>query len=321
MQKAIVNLIKTHLKKGKNLVYFASGTYVNPEYKKLNYENIFLLDYNFRKNSYDGEKIFCLKLDSIKAVELFKILKIKIHFFVALNEGLYEGGGKYPINSDFFLGLCFPLFTDKLLHIGCKEYYCETQFAHLRKHFLDLPFQEKLVLTSESEDYIPPSIFSSLGNRATLTRLNEKIISKQKIPSSFIDIYVEHNSIWNAKSELDAIFSRFDSEFQKSIIQKYNNNVYPIKYRGSHKPRYKTYGIEEIIDLCQKNQYRKIGLIPNGMNYTNQIKLFEKSNGFPNEIHFYHLNKGDFKELYKQIDSNQLKQGSIRLNENTYLEY
>lgn len=302
MQKSVIEWIKPLLKSGKNLVYFASGTNVNPEYKKLKYENVFLIDYCFRQNSYDGKKIFCLKLDNIEAVNLFIILSIKIHLFVGLNEGLYDGGGRYPINSDSFLGFCFPLFTDKLLHIGCKEYYCNNEFAHLRQHFLDLPFQNKIELDSKSLDYISPSIFSDLGHRASFTELNTKVNKIQKIPSSALDIYVEHNSIWSAKDELDAIFTRFDTEFQKTMIQKFNRNVFPIKSYCMYEPQYKTYDTNEIIELCQKNNFRKIGLVPNGMNYTNQIKLFEQLvNGFPNVIRYFHLNKDDFKELYNNI--------------------
>jgi hypothetical protein len=301
MQKSVIEWIKPLLKSGKNLVYFASGTYVNPEYKKLKYENVFLIDYCFRQNSYDGEKIFCLKLDNIEAVNLFRVLEIKIHFFVGLNEGLNEGGGRYPINSDSFIGYCFPLFTDRLLHIGCKDYYHGTEFAHLRQHFLDLPFQEKLELTNDSQDYISPSHFSNLGQRATLIALNKKVKRIHKISSSLIDIYVEHNSVWSAKDELDAIFTRFDTEFQKIMIQKFNKNVFPIKSYSMYEPQYKTYDTNEIIELCQNNKFRKIGLVPNGMNYTNQIKLFEQqANGFPKVIRYFHLNKDDFKGLYNK---------------------
>ena len=85
------------------------------------------------------------------------------------------------------------------------------------------------------------------------------------------------------------------------MIQKFNSNVFPIKFYGMHEPQYKTYDTDEIIDLCRKNNYRKIGLVPNGMNYTNQIKLFEQhANGFPNVIRYFHLNKDDFIELYNK---------------------
>ena len=164
-------------------------------------------------------------------------MEIKIHSFVGLNEGLYEGGGKYPINSDSFLGYCFPLFNDRILHIGCKDYYHGTEFAHLRQHFLDLPFQEKLELTSDSQDYISPSVFSNLGQRATLIALNKKVKRKHKISSSLIDIYVEHNSVWSAEDELDAIFTRFDTEFQKTMIQKFNRNDFPIKSYSMYEPQ------------------------------------------------------------------------------------
>lgn len=310
MLKSIIKWMKPLLKKGKNLVYFASGPWVKPEYKKLNYANVILVDKGFEQNSYDGKKIFCLKLECIEAVNLFKALEIKIHCFVSINEGLWEGGGEYPINSDLFLGYCFPLFPSKLLHIGCKSYYHSPEYTHIRHHFLDLPFKEKTELSPDSEDYIPPIIFSDLGNRATMTELKRKYKRKHKVPSAVLDVYVERNSIWSAANELDAMFIRFDSEFQKAKIEQFHRNVFPVKYYISHcndmfygnrEPRYKTYDTEEIIDLCKRYNYKKIGLIPNGMNYTNQIKLFEEQgNGFPSEIHFFHLNKDDFKELYEK---------------------
>lgn len=296
MHSLDISEIKSLVRKGKTLVYFASGTFVNPKYKNLDYENIFLIDYAFRENTFDG-KLFCLKLDNIEAVNLFKDIGLKIDFFVSLNEGLFEGGGKYPVNSDVFLGYCFPIFSDKLIHLGCKEYYSGRDFSHLRHHFLDLPFENKTELTSESKDYISPNIFSEMWEGSKIVELKRKTNRIHKILFSNIDVIVKHDSIWSDETSLDAIFTRFDDEYQMHKIQQFNNRVYAIKHKKSN--TYKTYDIKAIIELCQKNGYKKIGLVPNGLNYLDQINTFTlRANGYPNEIFYYHLNKGDLNEIY-----------------------
>ena len=143
----VIEWIEPKLKPGKNLVYFASGDKVKDAYFDLPYENIFLVDFAFRNNDYLGNKIFCVGLDCIYAVKLFELIGIKIDCFVCINEGLHEGGGKYPINADVLLGYCYPILADPAIHIGYPGYYIGKELLHYRKHYLDLPYDQKLEIS------------------------------------------------------------------------------------------------------------------------------------------------------------------------------
>ena len=290
-----IDWLRPLVNKGRSLVYYASGTYVNEKYLDLPYENIFLVDSSFERNKHISNKIFCLNLDCFEAVYLFKQVNVKIDCFVGLNEGLYEGGGNYPINSDSFLGYCYPILSDKYIHIACKGYYSENRFVHLRKHFLDLPFDEIKVIKKDSSDYISPKIFSSLGKEASVTLLKNKSNREHKIQMNNLIIHVKHDSIWSFSDQLDAFFVRFDNSYQKNIIEKIETNVFPIENDGVYQSNYKKYNIDEIIDLCISNKWHRIGLVPTGSNYIEMIELIaKKHNNYPKEIFFFHLNKNDF---------------------------
>ncbi len=300
MFQTLISWLKPLVHKGKSLIYFASGTFIKEEYYDLPFENVFLIDSSFKQNKFISNKIICLKLDSLDAVYLFKQINIKIDCFVGLNEGLYEGGGLYPINSDSFLGYCYPVLADAFIHIGCRDYYSENKFVHLRKHFLDLPYENKKLIDKSSSNYISPQIFSELGNQASVTLLKNKSKREHKFQVNNLIIHVKHDSIWNFSSQLDASFVRYDNSYQKNIIEKFELNVFPIENNGINQSHYKKYDIDEIIDLCIANKWNCIGIVPTGSNYIEMIEsISKKQNIYPKKINFYHLNKNDYKSLYK----------------------
>jgi len=119
--------LKKRMRPGKTLVYFASGGRVREEYYSLPYDNVILVDYTFRDRQCTvrrcGGNVICIGLDALEAVWLFRTTGVKIDAFVAINEGLSEGGGRYVINSDIFLGYALPVLADPFIHIGMVEYY------------------------------------------------------------------------------------------------------------------------------------------------------------------------------------------------------
>jgi len=299
----VINWLREKIKPGKTLVYFASGNRIDSEYQNLNFENIILVDYGFRDCSYDGKKIFCLALDSIVAVFVLKKLDIKIDCFVCINEGLYEGGGKYAINSDMFLGYCFPLFTDKLVHIGYKEYYCGDEYFHLREHFLDLPFKDRSTLSIEDSEYINPSIFSPCnGDKALVTLLEKKSILKHSFKVGKMKVHVKHASIWEYRDNLDALFISYENNDQKTIVENLESKV--IDMKSVLKPSRSSFShadIDYIHELCARNNYEKIGFTPFGHDYMGLVHSLEKK-GITSikEVSIFHLNKDDLKYLYRE---------------------
>jgi hypothetical protein len=104
------------------LVYFASGPY-KIEYENLTYDQIYLIDNCFKSEIFEIGKVKCIGMDCLKAVDYLKGKGVIIDCFVSLNEGLYEGGGSYAINSDMFLGYVMPIMRNEYYHIMNKNYY------------------------------------------------------------------------------------------------------------------------------------------------------------------------------------------------------
>lgn len=90
----IISWMKSFLKSGRTLVYLASGTHINHDYKSLPYENVILVDYSFKECSYDGDKIVTLSLDALLAISVLKTLNVKIDCLVCVNEWPLRRRGK-----------------------------------------------------------------------------------------------------------------------------------------------------------------------------------------------------------------------------------
>lgn len=299
---SIINWMSQFIKLGRTLVYFASGTHIYNEYKSLAYENVILVDYSFKQCCYDGDKIFTLSLDALMAVYVLKRLNVKIDCLVCINEGLYEGGGKYSLNSDSFLGYCFPLFADRLIHLGIKDYYCGNEYFHQRTHYLDLPYNEKNVITPIDNDYISPLIFSpQQGHRAEVTVLENKSDKVHRFNRDGILLSIIHGSIWDDAEKLDLLFVGYENDYQKSVFQKIENKTIDLKSFEKKNGRFTLEAKKSINELCLDNQIERIGFIPNGVCYLD-LAVFLANTGQNNlkEICFFHLNKDDYKSLYKE---------------------
>jgi hypothetical protein len=319
--RRIQTKLKEEINPGKTLVYFASGSGVNPEYQHLEYENIILVDNSFRSR-FKGKlvqrqgRVLCLAMDCIVAVDIFKKINLKIDCFVVINEGLYEGGGSYALNSDSFLGYVFPILADTFLHIGYRDYYAGYQYYHTKEHWLDIPYDRKEILQEDDEAYLSPALFTNderYASNAKVTRLTSKSHKHHVFQKGHIEFKVSHSSIWDAIDSLDAAFVRFENSVQKNTITKVNNQnqwqeskLFPIYvYNYNHQEQYTTYNFEAIIAMCQSNKWKHIGLVPNQGQYLDFVKAISSGgHKYPEKITFHHLNAGDYPELYA-IESNE----------------
>lgn len=298
----VIDWLKPFIKSGKTLVYFASGTRIHKEYQNLAYENIILVDYCFKSCNCIGDKIITLSLDALMAISVLKTLNVKIDCLVCINEGLYEGGGRYSINSDGFLGYCFPLLADRFIHMGIKDYYCGIEYCHQREHYLDLPYLEKKILNSIDHEYISPLIFSPhQGHRVEVTVMENKSDKVHRFNRDGISLSIIHGSIWDEAENLDLIFVRYENDYQKSVFQKIENKAIDLKSFEKRNGRFTLEAKKSINQLCLDNQIEKIGFIPNGVCYLDLV-VFLANTGQNNlkEICFFHLNKDDYKYLYKE---------------------
>ncbi len=300
----IINIAKnlqSKINKGTNLVYFASGTLINKEFFTLPYNNIFLVDIAFSSVRNINKKIFTIPLESISAVNLFKLLNVKINCMVSINEGLGEGGGIYHINSDVFLGYVMPVLADKVIHIGSLEYYSNqgrNKYLHIKQHYLDLPFTNIETLSNGDDNFISPKIFNH-SYKGIVTKLYNKSNKNYSFISSGITVNVKHKSIWEDVEKLDACFVIFDNQNQQRLISKFHSNIYPIWINLKDYQSPESVNLSEIKKMIQNNNWESIGLVPNGCHSPTLLtRLIDSSISSLKNVNFYHLNKNDFPTLY-----------------------
>ena len=281
----------------KTLVYFASGPY-KKRYELLPYDQIYLVDYCFAgrsnhkiagsdknfKVSKSG-KVICLAMDCLCAVEFLQHHKIKIDCFVALNEGLFEGGGSIAMNSDMFIGYVMPLLSDDYVHIMNKTYYCN-QF-HVT---MDLPFLMTEIKEGD-KDYLDPILFSDdeyhKGN-AKVYRMKKQTSADDLNINPNIQISIIHDSIWSHVDELDLLVISITPQGQGDF------------FLGSQKVfSLRDHSVEQILDFCVQNKIATIGLTPWSRGkyscFIDQIKNYTEE--YPKVISLFYLNRKDYKSL------------------------
>ena len=272
------------------LVYFASGPN-RKEYQNLDFDKVYLIDNCFRSrqsrnpNIIQVGKVICLGMDCLESIELLKKDCVQIDCFVSLNEGLYEGGGHYAINSDMFLGYSMPLLKDKYIHIMNKNYY------HGRYNVsMDLPFKCKEI-TKDYVDYLDPFIFSKDNYHKSHARVYQmsKIQNRYEIKlNKHIKLSIVHDSIWNFYGVLETLVISFSEQGQCEFFDKLPKVINLKKQK-----------IDNIFSYCIENKINKIGLTPWGRgNYEYFCeKLKVHSAMYPKEIILFHLNKNDYWQI------------------------
>lgn len=283
----------------KTLVYFASGPY-KIEYESLAFEQIYLIDNCFKTEIFEIGKVKCLAMDCLKAVDYLKRNGVIIDCFVSLNEGLYEGGGSYAINSDMFLGYVMPILNDEYYHIMNKSYYCGNY-----KVSMNLPY-EKTEIFSDNINYLDFSIFSKeayhLGRAKMFKMIKNRFVTSLLIRND-LKVSVIQDSIWNDFDNLDLLILGTNSE-NKFFVPKKSEKI--ISNKGKK--------ISEILEFADYNKYTSIGFTPwlKG-NYSDVIEILNNFNsGYLKEVRFYHLNKNDYlqikywqKEQYREFCENK----------------
>ena len=268
-------------------------------YESLPFEKIYLVDYCFigkgNRNNGSGNpniqvsksgKVICLGMDSLRAVKYLDQKKIKIDCFVALNEGLFEGGGRYAINSDMFLGYVMPFLSDEYIHIMNRNYYGNSNY-HVT---MELPYLKTEILEGD-QDYLNPFIFSDdsyhEGNAKVFRMIKHKSVEVLNINPN-IQLSIIHGSIWNYKDELGLLATSFTPQGQGDFFDRSNKAV-----------SLRELSVIEILDICVQKKIEVIGLTPwakgNYSSFIDQIKNYTQE--YPKKISLFHLNKNDFKSL------------------------
>ncbi|MEJ8803437.1 hypothetical protein [Pontibacter sp. H249] len=292
----IKNLLRQQLKDKNNLIYFASGKRIREGYEGLPYDNVVLVDKSFKETVSINGKIICIGLDSVQATALFKSISVKFSAICCINEGLAEGGGFFAVQSNWSLTNILPIMHDEYIHIACPEYYGQRKW----KKYFNLP-QEATLLDEHDADYINPHMFSDYykyGKEFCVWKVKKKASEPVSFKHGSRKITVQRKNIWEDYDVLDSLFVRCSPIEAKNL-----KNVAP------KAEILKNYTFEQILKFCTRNQIKSIGLSPwlrhNYNGFLNFIKENDKKYFFPQTLNFYHVNAGDFKQLYDLAEQQQ----------------
>ncbi len=301
----------------KTLVYFASGK-IKETYKNLDFDQIILID-----NCFEREvarlpqpfkrrgKITCIGMDCLESIALLKEMNVKIDCFVSLNEGLWEGGGSYAINSDMFLGYVMPLLKDEYIHIMNKDYYTN-QFNVT----MDLPYTFT-ELQENNPGYIDPLIFSEYKSQIGFAKtylMKRKAIPVRNYSINNLKLEIIHDSLWSHTSSLDLIILRFSEPFMEDFFSKQDKvmlfgETFPAKYYPSNSQSENTgqhtfRKISEILDYCVSKKVSTLGLLPLSSHHYFEFSELLKNHQspFPETIKMFYLNKSGYQNLIQILD-------------------
>lgn len=267
------------------MVYFASGEY-RQHYQRLPFKSIFLVDNCFKKyDLFQKGKVTLIGRDCLKSIEYFRQQNIMIDYFISLNEGLGEGGGSYPINSDMFIGYVMPILKNEYYHMMYPGYY---NFHY--KTRMDLPYK-KTIINRGDPNYFNPMMFSTYDyNKDALIYKMQKAINIQVIlKTKNRKVTLINDSIWCYYEKLDHLFISIINQGQGIFF----HELTKVKMIELNTP------IRKILEYCMELKLETIGITPwmRGK-YKDFTESIEKWDGdFPKEIKLYYLNQNDFQIL------------------------
>jgi hypothetical protein len=253
----------------KTLAYFASGT-EEMDFSDFDYDRIILVDNSYKTGSYNlkvenNKTIIKMACDSIEAVEILKEKEIKLDCFIAINEGLFEGGGHYPLNGEYFLAYLSPVLKNIYYHIYAPDYYNNHDFRTLasKNAFRKCSFNRKGEVDFKTAG-INPSILNNAGN------YNLKCFKMQRKEEETFEISENikliYGNIWNHVEELEYLF--FPKNSHTDYIAKHNNIHWFAKGE---------FPFVKLNELLKTLKFSKIGIIPwHSNNYKKELRQLEE---------------------------------------------
>ncbi len=290
----LANILKIKVKPNhRNFLYLASGVCPerNPTYQELPYDNIFLVDKSYPYSHLISDRIFCIKADATKAVEVFRQAGVKMDFYTSIQEGLNEGGAEYPLNTNAWYGFVLPILKNRYIHLLHSNYEQRIQ---------RLPFENRTKIDSGHTSYINPELITSNPDGAEFWILEDRSNKRHEIKVQNITLKILHKSIWEDFDELDLVFSRMDETMKSKL-----NNPEKIIDFDTHWRDNEAYIAQcnNLLAVCNDRKAAAIGMIPFGWDDYNGFLSWLKTAEFKytREIRLYHLAKNDFQSLYSII--------------------
>jgi hypothetical protein len=299
----------------KTLVYLASGAF-KKEYYTLQFDAMYFIDYDAElRKSYpiESTNILFIGKDALLSIDELKRNNVQIDCLVVINEGLFEGGGVYPMFSDFLMGYLYSLLKDEFTLITDLNYYKTTTYKALSK--LDWAVEKISELFPGDQNYISPRIFTTyasdmaepFGQVFKMRKVDCETVLSTK--NNRLKIKLIHGSIWTDADDLDYIGLKLSNDGVR-LTSSGIRNIQTSSDFFSAKTNVQNLNnksFEEILRDAESKQAQVLGLTPWGAcDYENVLTLLENHQGTQvKEVRFYHLNKNDFAGIYKSY-ANQI---------------
>jgi hypothetical protein len=293
----------------KNLLYLASGAY-SFKYSSLPFDRMYFADYNTSfQRGYPDEPthIRFIGKDALLVIDQLKMDNVRIDCLVVINEGLWEGGGMYPLFSDFLMGYLHPLLKEEFTLITDLNYYKTTTYKALSK--LDWAVEKISELFPGDQNYISPRIFTTyasdmaepFGQVFKMRKVDCDTVLSTK--NNRLKIKLIHGSIWTDADDLDYIGLKLSNDGVRlpstGIRNIQTSSDFFSAKTNVHNLNNKS--IEEILQDAESTGVEILGLTPWGAkDYDKVLALLENHQGTNlKEVRFYHLNNNDFEGIYR----------------------
>jgi len=285
----------------KTLLYLASGPII-PEYQQLPFGKMIFVDRQQQQINFRDNRFQFIHADALFAVGRLIKKNIKIDYLVSVNEGLAEGGGNYPVLSDFMLGYLSPILSEEFFLI------CDPSYYRIRPMTLNPEWGfTRSIVRPEDPSFIYPSLFANSQRTRIFNPDYGKVFQLKRNRTvkglnirDGLNCKLIYGSIWDDASNLDMIGIKLTSRQEIRSVNRRSITIDQyFRQKGVYDLNQKS--IFDIIQYAQLNGYQHLGLSPwmDGK-YNKVINALRSCDlGCIKSIAFYHLHKKDFAMLYQ----------------------
>lgn len=317
----------------KTYLYLAAGHEKLERFSVLPFNNIICVDYqieNYRCIQVaDNKKIYAIPTDAITALYILRqVIGVKrIDVLEEFNSGENLGfGSGYSLSSQLVLSTGLPIFnSSQLIVITSKNYQKKNCNYQVVKNFYKLGFNSKTELKADKVIQLGLHIDNELHTLyphsssslefyllQNLDKPIEKVFDYQGK-----SIHLIHGNLFDRIDEFDISFLIFRSYYQYTHFHNNYQNVMDV--RASYRFDDEVLDFNSDSDLSKaidKMGCKKVAFIPQNNPDKDWVSLIDKlvSNSTLTDIYFYHINKDDFKQLYKLFDKS--RNSNCRLSAN-----
>lgn len=292
----------------RTLLYLATGAYLDV-FSQLPFDKMYFVEKNdiLYKKSYQNippnAELICM--DALKSIDYLKSQGVKVDCLVSLNEGLKEGGGGYAMLSDEVMGYLSPILKNEFTLI-CDFSHYDFWKRDQYKNF-DWGFEKVEEVKDGDSDFINPKAFTesqkynsgSYGHVYKMKRITQT--RRLTFNNQSLEVKLVRGSIWNDEPKLDAIGLSFNPSKLEGDAA-YNSQSISDFFESKPKVfNLKKMTFDKVLEYCEQNKVKHLGLCP-WLKGNYQEVITRLQGVLPQSlerISFYHLNRGDFQELYR----------------------